>query len=187
MSADAAAPRAATPTSARVVVATSDPLFAALCTRALAGTPLALAAAVSPPELLEAARQLAPELIVLDADGEEAAALMTLAGKVMLVSDAHVVVVSAYLAPGSPGLCALLQSIAATFVQKPAGPSSLGLAVADGPPFAAALQAAFAAHDGVDLDGPPHPQLGNHPPADLDAGWEVDEPPPTAAKRTSHD
>ena len=41
---------------------------------------------------------------MLDADGEDVAALKALATKVMLVSFAPVVVVSAYLAPGSPGL-----------------------------------------------------------------------------------
>ena len=47
--------------------------------------------------------------------------------------------VSAYLAPGSPGLGALLQSVAGTFVQKPQGPSSLSLAAGDGPAFVAAI------------------------------------------------
>src|SRR5207245_2508382 len=114
--------------------------------------------------LLDTARQLAPSFIVLDADGEDVAALKALATKVMLVSFAPVVVVSAYLAPGSPGLSTLLQSIAAAFVQKPQGPSSLSLADTDGPRFAAALRAAFAAHDGVEVAG-----------VNLDEGWDDEE------------
>jgi chemotaxis response regulator CheB len=161
-------------TGTRVLLATSDQLFAALCQRALAGTKLALVAAVAPPELLETARRLTPELLILDTDGEDVAALKLLATKVMLVSDARVVLVSAYLAPGSPGLCALLQSIAATFVQKPEGPSSLSLTQDDGPPFVAALQAAFAAHDNADLTS--HPQKsGGVLPVDFDAGWGLED------------
>jgi len=144
-------------------------------------------------------RQLAPDLLVLDADGDDVAALKVLAAKVMLVSDARMVLVSAYLAPGSPGLCALLQSIAATFVQKPQGSSSLSLAAEDGPLFAAALQTAFAAHQGEDLAGQP---LGANvsgsswditkrtiaaPPSDVDADWDVEAEPPTASTRADHD
>ena len=152
-------------TSARVVLATFDPVFAALCTRAFerATTPHVFVA-VAPPELLETARRVAPDLLVLDVDGEDVAALELLAAKVMLVSDAHVVLVSAYLGPGSPGLGALLQSIAATFVQKPEGPSSLSLADEDGPPFVAALLAALAASDDEDVAV-----------EILDAGWDVDD------------
>jgi hypothetical protein len=165
---DRAAPRA------RVVLATSDPVFAVLCRRALEwGTNQALVA-VSLSELLETARQLEPDRIILDADadGEDVAALATLAAKVMLVSDARVVLVSAYLAPGSPDLCALLQSIGATFVQKPQGPSSLSLADEDGPPFAAALEEAFAAREDEDLA-----------PDNLDAGWDVGDDRATTASR----
>ena len=57
----------------------------------------------------------------------------------MLVSQARLVLVSAYLAPGSPGLGALLQAVAGTFVQKPQGPASLSLADGDGPAFVAAI------------------------------------------------
>lgn len=160
------------PTSTRVVLATADPLFAALCQRALAGTTLQLLAGVSPAELMETVRQLAPELILLDADGEDVAALKVLATKVMLVSEARVVVVSAYLAPGSPGLCALLQSVAATFAQKPEGPSSLSLADGDGPAFVAALQAAIAAHEGAPaVAGAGLPVAVD---ASFDKGWEID-------------
>jgi chemotaxis response regulator CheB len=173
----APAPRDATTASTLVVLATSDPMFAALCKRALDGTSLSLLAAVPLPELLETARRVAPDLLLLDCDGEDAQALKALATKVMLVSDARVVLVSAYLAPGSPGLCALLQSIAATFVQKPEGPSSLGLADDDGPAFVAALQAAFAAHGNEDLPGQPH-QPPSVLPDDFDAGWDIEEQPP---------
>jgi chemotaxis response regulator CheB len=149
---------------ARVVLTTSDPVFAVLFTRALQeGTNLQLLAAVSPAEVVETARQLQPQLLVLDVDGEELDALKTIAAKVMLVSDAPLVLVSAYLAPGSPGLCALLQSIAATFVQKPEGPSSLSLAGEDGPPFVAALQAVLAAAEGDDLAADK-----------LNASWDTD-------------
>jgi chemotaxis response regulator CheB len=168
--------------SLRTVLATSDPLFAAMCTQALAASPLELAAAVTPAELLETARQLAPALIVLDADGEEAAALKVLAAKVMLVCDAHVVLASAYLAPGSPGLCALLQSIAATFVHKPEGASSLSLVDEDGAAFVAALLAAFAAHeDGEPVAGGGGPGGAVIPgatvAADFDDGWDIEEGP----------
>jgi chemotaxis response regulator CheB len=150
---------------ARVVLVSSDPVFAALCKRALEeGPSVQLVVAVSTAELLETARQVAPDFLVLDVDGEDVVALKTLVAKVMLVSDAPVVLVSAYLAPGSPGLGALLQSIAARFVQKPQGPSSLSLADRDGPPFVAALQAAFAAHEGEDLAA-----------ENLDAGWDGED------------
>jgi chemotaxis response regulator CheB len=192
-------PRDATRTSTRVVLATSDPVFAVLCRRALEGANQQLLAAVSPPELLETVRQLAPDFLVLDADGEDVAALKVLATKVMLVSDARVVLVSAYLAPGSPGLCALLQSIVATFVQKPQGSSSLSLADEDGPPFVAALEAAFGAGENEHLVGQP---LGATPSvasvgrasgsvpslvADIDAAWDTDEEPPAAPTRADHD
>lgn len=139
--------------SARAILATADPVFAALCRRALEAAHQPLLASVAPSELLETARQLGPELIVLDADGEDIAAVKLLASKVMLVSDARIVVVSGYLAPGSPGLSGLLQTVAATFAQKPQGPTSLGLAADDGDAFVTALRVAFAAHDAEDLDG----------------------------------
>jgi len=160
-------------TRVRVVLATSDPVFAALCRRALEwGTNQALVA-VSLSELLETARQLEPDRMILDADAEDVPALVALAAKVMLVSDAPIVLVSAYLAPGSPDLCALLQSIGATFVQKPQGPSSLSLADEDGPPFAAALEEAFAAREDEDLA-----------PDNLDAGWDVGDERATTASRS---
>jgi chemotaxis response regulator CheB len=162
---------------ARVVLATSDLVFAALCKRALeGGTNPQRVVAVSPAELLETVRKLAPDLLVLDADGEDVAALKALATKVMLVSDAPVVLVSAYLGPGSPGLSALLQSIPATFVQKPQGPSSLSLADEDGPPFVAAMQAAFAAHEDEDLAAD-----------SLDGGWDVEEERAAAAGPSADD
>jgi CheY-like chemotaxis protein len=165
----------------RVVVATSDPVFAALCRRALESGKTQTVVTVPLLELLETARELQPDRIVLDADvqaasaesantgGDAAAALTALAAKVMLVSDAPVVLVSAYLGPGAPDLCALLQSIAATFVQKPSGPSSLSLAAAGGPPFVAALEAAFAGREDEDL-----------PPESLDADWDTGDGTTTA-------
>jgi chemotaxis response regulator CheB len=142
---------------ARIVVATVDPIFAVLCKRALERASPQLVVAVKLGDLVETARQLGPDLIVLDADGEEAAALSALAAKVMLVSDASIVLTSAHLAPGSPGLCALLQSIPASFVQKPQGAASLDLAEGGAPVFVAALRAALDADDDPDQ---------------LDAGWE---------------
>jgi chemotaxis response regulator CheB len=147
----------------KVVVATADPLFAALCPRVLAGTSLELLAVVPPAALLETVGQLVPDLLILDADGDDTQALKVLASKVMLVSDARLVVVASWLAPGSPGLCALLQSIAATFVQKPGGPSSLGLAAEEQPPFVDALEAAAAAYA----------SRSNELPPGFDAGWET--------------
>jgi chemotaxis response regulator CheB len=132
-----------------VLLATADPVFAALCQRALeVAEPPHTAVAVSPPELLELARHLPHDVLILDADHQDIATLKALAGKVMLVSDAPVVLISAYLAPGSPALTALLASVAAQFVQKPQGASSLSLADEDGPAFVAALQAAFTAYEG---------------------------------------
>ena len=166
--------------SLRTVLVTSDPLFAAVCTQALAASPLELAAAVTPSELLETARRLVPALIVLDADGEEAPALKVLAAKVMLVCDAHVVLASAYLAPGSPGLCALLQSVAATFVHKPEGASSLSLVDEDGAAFVAALLAAFAAHENGEPDAGGGAGAAAVIPgvaADIDDGWDIEEGP----------
>jgi chemotaxis response regulator CheB len=166
----------------RVVLATADGMFAALCRHALARahTSLKLVAAVAPAELLPTVRKLAPALLVMDADGEDLAALRALAAKVMLVSDARIVLVSAWLAPGSPALCALLQSIAATFVQKPDGGSSLGLVAEGGPPFVAALEAAFAAHEADPLDLEPRPRLSVLP-VDFDAGWSSEGEPPRRA------
>jgi chemotaxis response regulator CheB len=161
----------------RIVLATSDPVFAALCRRALMGSGGELLAAVSPAELLETTRRLAPELLLLDVDGEEVTALKALATKVMLVSEARVVLLSGYLAPGSPGLSALLQSIAATFVQKPEGPSSLGLADQDGPAFVAALEAAYAAHDGLDLSRSVPAADAVSLPDGFDSDWDLAEPP----------
>jgi chemotaxis response regulator CheB len=126
---------------ARVVLATPDPVFAAQCQKALEGTDQQLLATVSLAELVDATRRLAPDLVVLDADGEDVAALKVLATKVMLMGDPRIVLVSAYLAPGSPVLCALLQSIAASFVQKSRGPSWLGLADDGRASFVGALHA----------------------------------------------
>jgi chemotaxis response regulator CheB len=137
----------------RVLLATADPVFAVLCQRALAeARPPHTVVAVSPPELLELARHLPHEVLILDADHQDIATLKALAGKVMLVSDAPVVLISGYLAPGSPGLTALLASIAAQFVQKPQGAASLSLADDDGPAFVTALQAAFSAYEGEGRD-----------------------------------
>ena len=157
----------------RVVLATSDPVFAALCQQALEGSDQQLLAAVPPAELVDTARRLAPELVVLDADGQEVAALEVLATKVMLVSDARLVVVSAYLAPGAPGLCALLASVAASFVQKARGASWFGLPQDDRAAFVAALRADLAAD---------HGELRAR--ADLDAGWSPgDDQPATTRSR----
>ena len=169
----------------RIVLATSDPVFAAQCETALDGTHHQLLATVAPAELVDATRRLAPDLAVLDADGEDVAALKALATKVMLVSDARIVLVSAYLAPGSPLLCTLLQSIAASFVQKSRGPSWLGLPQDDRASFVGALDAAFAAHDGEIAGGPPigdaaadrnrhRTRRGRD---DVDGGWEADVAP----------
>ena len=136
-------PHGATTGGARIVLATSDPVFAAQCQKSLEGTDQLLIATVALAELVDATRRLAPELVVLDADGADVAALKVLATKVMLVSDARIVLVSAYLAPGSPLLCALLQSIAASFVQKSRGPSWLGLAEDGRASFVGALHAAM--------------------------------------------
>ena len=128
-----------------MVLATSDAVFGALCKRALEGGPGgARVVLVSPRQVLETARKVAHDVLLLDVDGEDVADLKALAAKAMLVSEARIVLTSGYLSPGAPGLTALLQSIAATFVQKPQGRSSLGLADEDGPPFVAALQAALA-------------------------------------------
>lgn len=139
--------------SLRVVLASSDPVFAILCQDALEASGQEVIAAVAPGELLDAARQ-GPDLIVLDADGHDPASLRAAATKAMMVSEARLVLVSAYLAPGSAALSALLQAIPATFAQKPQGGSSLGLADDDAAPFAAALVAAHGAHDNPDVTGP---------------------------------
>jgi chemotaxis response regulator CheB len=149
MTADRATPSSAGGApGARIVLATSDPVFAAQCQRALDGTSQQLLATVSLAELVDATRRLAPELVVLDADGEDVAALKVLANKLMLVSDPRIVLVSAYLAPGSPVLGALLQSIAASFVQKSRGPSWLGLAEDGSASLVGALHAALAGDGG---------------------------------------
>jgi len=152
------------PARARILLATPDPVFGALCTHALEDGATQKVTAVTPRELLEAARETAPDFVVLDADGDDVASLKVLAAKTMLVTSAPIVFVSAYLAPGSPALTSLLQSVAAYFVQKPSGPSSLSLADGDGPRFAASLRAAFAAHEDADMASEA-----------LDAGWDDDE------------
>lgn len=158
---------AATATGTRVVLASPDPVFAVLCKRALeAETDAPFCVTLSPPEPLEAVLQRAHDVVVLDVDGRDAATLKAVATQVMLVSDAPIVLVSAYLSPGSAGQSALLSSIAARLVQKPQGPSSLSLADADGVPFAAALRAALAEYE------------DDEPVADdIDAGWDVDDEP----------
>jgi CheY-like chemotaxis protein len=185
------------PSSTRAVIATADPLFAALCQRALEGAQPSVVAAVAPAELLETLRQHLPEVLILDVDGEDPAAVKARASKAMLVSDARVVLVSAYLAPGSPGLGALLQTVAATFVQKPRGPSSLGLADDGAPAFVAALQAAIAAHDADDLighgfgAGPSRPAVPGEAGlvevlpegGDIDAAWDALETQPAPGRR----
>jgi len=150
---------------ARAILATSDPVFAVLCARALApSAKIELARAVTLSELIDAARRLEPDLIVLDADGEDSHAVKLLAAKVTLVTAAPMVLVSAYLAPGSPGLGALLQSVGAEFVQKPRGPSSLSLAGADGAPFAEALEIALAGRAEEEIEA-----------SLVDAGWDEEE------------
>ena len=158
------APRQLVGASARVVLASSDPVFLALCKGALeAGTNTEVVAAVSLTELRTALQRVVHDRIVIDVDGEDLAAVETLATKVTLLSEAPIVLVSAYLAPGSRGLSALLQSIAASFVQKPQGPSSLSLASEDGPPFAAAVLSPLA-----EQEDDPRPD-------ELDAGWDIEE------------
>ena len=156
----------------RVLLASQDPVFSRLCRSALATTRLEVLAVVPPAKLLEATRQAAPELIVIDVDAEDIVELKALTTKLMLVSDARVVLTAAYLAPGSPGLGTLLQAIAAGFVQKPQGPSSLGLAAEDAAPFAAALEASL--HPPVFTDAP-RPRSATLPPEAVDSGWESDE------------
>jgi DNA-binding NarL/FixJ family response regulator len=170
-----------------VVLATTDPVFAALFRRAFdrADAKLKIVADVPPAELLETVRLRAPELIVLDVDGQDVAQVRTLAAKVTLVSEARLVLVAGYLAPGSPGLCALLQSIAAGFVQKPDGASSLGLAAAGGPAFVAALEAALVERD--DKSAGPRDAVHAHLPVDFDSGWNLDEAPPVARLRADDD
>jgi chemotaxis response regulator CheB len=155
-------------------------VFAAQCQKALAGSNQQLLATVALAELVDATRRLAPDLVVLDADREDVAALKVLATKVMLVSSARIVLVSAYLAPGSPFLCALLQSIAASFVQKLRGPSWLGLSEDDRAGFVAALHAAFAASAGGSTIRRPVVPADLPPPDrdDVDLEWTADAAPP---------
>jgi len=176
---------AGTPTgAARLVLATSDPVFAAQCQQALDGTDQQLLATVSLAELVDATRRHAPDLVVLDADGGDVAALKTLATKVMLVSCARIVLVSAYLAPGSPLLCALLQSIAASFVQKSRGSSWLGLAEDDRAAFVDALRAAAGSSErtpaaAAPIGGPAAARdLAPRARDAVDGGWATDAPPP---------
>jgi chemotaxis response regulator CheB len=171
----------------RVLLASQDPVFSLLCRRALAGTRLEVVAVVPPAKLLEATRHGAPELVVIDIDAEDVVELKALTTKLMLVSDARVVLTAAYLAPGSPGLSTLLQAIAADFVQKPQGPSSLGLADEDGAPFAAALEATLDPGANIGpaatvapsatpaAPGAARPRSATLPPEDIDAGWESDK------------
>jgi chemotaxis response regulator CheB len=129
-----------------MVLATRDAAFAALCEHLLDDTvSFELVVATSTVELLDVARQHEPDVVLLDVDGQDAAAVRTLASKVALVSDAFVILASAYFSPGSPGLTALLQGIAAGAVQKPRGATSVSLAGGDGEAFLSALRGAYEA------------------------------------------
>ena len=176
---DAPTPPDASATKTSIALTTADPVFAALCKRASEdGTASLFLVALPPSELLETLQQLAYDVVVLDVDGQDPAAVKLLATKVMLVSDAPIILVSAYLAPGSAGLGTLLQSIAARFVQKPRGPSSLSLAGVDGPLFMAALQTAFAEYKDEVPDSGADP--GEAADDDVDAGWDIEEEPTVA-------
>ena len=172
----------------RALLATSDPVFGALCKQALEpGIGPQVVAAVPPTELLETARRLAPDLLILDADGLDVAAFKALATKVTLVSDARIVLVSGYLAAGTAGLGTLLQSVVARFVQKPRGATSLSLADEDGPSFAAAIQGASATHDGEEfaIEEPPAPTSdGDLRVSHVDAGWDTPADGVSAPRRS---
>ena len=132
-----------------LVLATRDAAFAALCESLLDdGATFDLVVAASTVELLDVARQHDPDAVLLDVDGQDVAAIKTLASKVALVSEAWVILASGYLSPGSPGLTSLLQSIAGAAVQKPGGSASLSLVGEGGASFVAALEGAFAARPG---------------------------------------
>jgi chemotaxis response regulator CheB len=136
-------------TPATLVLASRDAAFSALCESLLDdGATFELVVATSTVELLDVARQHEPDAVLLDVDGQDVAVVKTLVSKVALVSDAWVILASGYLAPGSPGLTSLLQSIAGAAVQKPGGATSLSLAEADGAAFVAALRDAFEARPG---------------------------------------
>jgi chemotaxis response regulator CheB len=139
-------------TAPTLVLATRDGAFAALCESLLDdGATFELVVATSTIELLDVVRQHDPDAVLLDVDGQDVAALKTLAAKVALVSEAWVILVSGYLSPGSTGLTSLLQSIAGAAVQKPGGATSPSLAGKDGAAFVAALEGAFAARPGGGL------------------------------------
>lgn len=136
-------------TPATLVLASRDAAFAVLCEDLLdSGETFELVVATSTVELLDVVRQHEPDAVLLDIDGQDLAAIKTLASKLALVSDAWIILASAYLAPGSPGLTSLLQSIAGASVQKPGGATSLSLAEADAASFIAALRKAFVARSG---------------------------------------
>ena len=67
--------RAQVAAASRLVLATSDPVFAAQCEKALDGSSHQMLASVTLPELVDATRRLAPDLVVIDADREDVAAL----------------------------------------------------------------------------------------------------------------
>ncbi len=133
---------------ATLVLATRDTAFTALCEHALRdGTAFDLLVATSTVELLDVARQHQPAAVLLDVDGQDVAAVKVLAAKLGIVSEARLILTSGYLSPGSAGLSNLLQAIAATFVLKPQGATSLSLVQADGEVFVAALRRAFDAQE----------------------------------------
>lgn len=110
----------------RMVVATADPVFGALCERLFPEEEGRVSVTVHA-DLIRLARRVEPEVILYDIDYCDPADVSRLTAKLSLVSGAVVVLASAYHAPGSTGLGALLQTVSATAVLKPDGASSLSL------------------------------------------------------------
>lgn len=134
-------------TPSTLVLSTRDTAFAGLCEHLLVGAAeLELLVTVSTVELLEVVRQHDPDLVLLDVDGHDLFAMRALASKLTIVSEARLVLASAYLSPGSPGLSALLSAVVASFVEKPRGAAALSLSEQGGADFVAALTNAGLTH-----------------------------------------
>jgi len=128
----------------RMVIATADPVFGALCDRLFTADGERVGVTVHA-DLIRLARRVEPEVILYDIDYCDPADVSRLTAKLSLVSSAVVVLASAYLAPGSTGLGALLQTVSATAVLKPGGAGGLDLRGAEAAAFRRALTLAIDA------------------------------------------
>jgi hypothetical protein len=133
----------------RMVVATADSVFGARC-ESLFGGDGGIVSVTVHADLIRLARRGEPDVVLFDIDYCDPADVSRLTAKLSLVSSAVVVLATAYHAPGSAALGALLQTVSATAVLKPDGASSLSLSGAGAEAFRQALTVAINAQARAD-------------------------------------